>query len=64
MAETAPQANNKSIVFSGKAKLAKADSLRKRGLISDRQAEKKGLTPLTPPKSVADGETANLLQAS
>jgi hypothetical protein len=57
MAETAPDPNNKSVIFAGKAKQAKADALRKRGLISDRQAQKKGLTMEKVP---ADGEIANL----
>jgi hypothetical protein len=64
MAETVPEPNNQPVVFGVKAKPTKADALRKRGLISDKQAQKKGLAPLAPPKSAADGEMANLLQAS
>lgn len=60
MSETAPAPNNKAVVFEGSPK-RKADALRKRGLISDAQAEKRGLAMKKTPD---DGEMANLLTAS
>lgn len=64
MAEASAAPNNQSVEFEGAPKPkknAKADMLRKRGLISDAQAEKRGLAMKKTPD---DGETANLLTAS
>lgn len=51
MAETAPAPNNRLIKFMGNPAVEKASALRKRGVISDRQAEKRGLAE---PKPDAD----------
>lgn len=53
MAETAPAPNNRLIKFMGNPAVEKASALRKRGMISDRQADKRGLAPMSDERELA-----------